>query len=256
MRSPNISPTAAPGVAFNYRYAFRVPDAKIAGIQEEHAAACETLGITRCRITGMQYTLEREDEVRASLSFKLDPMIARKFGKDAIASVAKAQGILVDSQIEGIDAGSNITASQKRSAGISGELDRIEKRLDTGGLKDGERTELQQQAATIRQQLSSETETRREGEASLASTPMTFSYSGGEGIPGFGNGNPFADAWDSAVSSFAMMASFLMLAIGVTLPWLLLILAIVALWRTPPMRLLRNWWSRTAAVTKTEPSES
>ena len=37
---PNVRVSAAPGVAFNYRYAFRVPDAKIAAVQEEHAAAC------------------------------------------------------------------------------------------------------------------------------------------------------------------------------------------------------------------------
>ncbi len=239
--SPNVSPSAAPGVAFNYRYAFRVPDAKIAGVQEEHAAACETLGLSRCRITGMRYTLEDEDEVRAALAFKLDPMIARKFGKDAIASVAKAKGILVDSEIQGVDAGSEITASQRRSADISANLDRIEKRLAAGGIKDRERTELQEQAARMREQLSAETDTRRAGEASLATTPMEFSYSGGEGIPGFGRGNPFADAWDSAVASFATMASFLLLAIGVLLPWLMLGVMLVALWRTPPLRKLRGW---------------
>jgi Domain of unknown function (DUF4349) len=239
--SPNVSPSAAPGVAFNYRYAFRVPDAKIAGVQEEHAAACETLGLSRCRITGMRYTLEDEDEVRASLAFKLDPIIARKFGKDAIASVAKAEGILVDSQIQGVDAGSEITASQRRSADVSANLDRTEKRLAAGGIKDRERTELQEQAARMREQLSAETDTRRAGEASLATTPMEFSYSGGEGIPGFGRGNPFADAWDSAVASFATMASFLMLAIGVLLPWLMLGVLLVALWRTPPLRKLRGW---------------
>jgi hypothetical protein len=80
----------------------------------------------------------------------------------------------------------------------------------------------------------------KNGEASLATTPMEFSYSGGEGIPGFGRGNPFADAWDSAVASFATMASFLLLAIGVLLPWLMLGVLLVALWRTPPLRKLRG----------------
>ncbi len=250
--APNVSPSAAPGVAFNYRYAFRVPDAKIAGVQEEHAAACETLGLSRCRITGMRYTLEDEDEVRASLAFKLDPIIARKFGKDAIASVAKAEGILVDSQIDGVDVGSEISASQRRNADVSSNLDRIEKRLAAGGMKDRERTELQEQAARMREQLSAETDTRRAGEASLATTPMEFSYSGGEGIPGFGRGNPFADAWDSAVSSFATVSSLLLLAIGVLLPWLMLGVLLIALWRTPPMRKLRGWLTVRGDAVKSE----
>src|SRR5687767_9511642 len=44
---PNISVSAAPGVAFNYRYAFRLPNARIAPAQEAHAAMCEKLGIAR-----------------------------------------------------------------------------------------------------------------------------------------------------------------------------------------------------------------
>ncbi len=250
--SPNVSPSAAPGVAFNYRYAFRVPDAQISGVQEEHAAACETLGLSRCRITGMQYTLEDEDEVRASLAFKLDPTIARKFGKDAIASVTKAKGILVDQQVQGVDIGSEISASQRRSADVSSNLDRIEKRLAAGGMKDRERTELQEQAARMREQLSAETDTRRTGEASLATTPMEFSYSGGEGIPGFGRGNPIADAWDSAVSSFAMMASFVLIALGLLAPWLLLGGLLLALLRLTPIRKWRTKFSNSQPPVETE----
>src|SRR4051812_2612282 len=54
---PDIAPRAAPGVAFNYRYAFRLPPKRIAQVQEEHAQACEKLGVARCRITGMLYRL-------------------------------------------------------------------------------------------------------------------------------------------------------------------------------------------------------
>src|SRR4051812_27650401 len=44
---PNVSPSAAPGVAFNYRYAFRLPAARVSQIQEQHARACEQLGVSR-----------------------------------------------------------------------------------------------------------------------------------------------------------------------------------------------------------------
>jgi hypothetical protein len=49
---PAIGPSAAPGVAFNYRYAFRLPGERVSAVQEQHAAACEKLGLDRCRITG------------------------------------------------------------------------------------------------------------------------------------------------------------------------------------------------------------
>lgn len=245
---PNVRVSAAPGVAFNYRYAFRVPDAKIAAVQEEHAAACETLGLSRCRITGMRYSLIDEDEVTASLAFKLDPSIARKFGKEAIASVEKAKGILVDSQIQGVDVGSGISASQRRSSDLQAELSRIEARLKAGGMGDRERTELQEQAQRIRQQLDSERDTRRAGEEQLATTPMEFSYSGGEGIPGFGSGNPFAGAWETAIASFVTMASFLLLLIGGGLPWVLLGALLMWLLRSRLGAGVRRWWQKNTPL--------
>jgi hypothetical protein len=69
---PGIGPSAAPGVAFNYRYAFRLPGERISAVQEQHAAACEKLGLDRCRITGMRYRLLGEEDVEAMLAFKLD----------------------------------------------------------------------------------------------------------------------------------------------------------------------------------------
>jgi hypothetical protein len=247
---PDVNVSAAPGVAFNYRYAFRLSDAKIAAVQEEHAAACETLGLSRFRITGMRYTLVDEDEVQASLLFKLDPVIARKFGKDAITSVTKAEGILVDSAIEGVDAGAKITASQRRSADVAASLSNTEKQLAKSGLNDRERTELQQQASAMRSRLSDESDDRRADQESLATTPMEFNYSGDDGILGFGSGNPFANAAKSAISSFIWMASFVMLAIGVLLPWALLAFLLILLWRSPPLQRVRGWFKRQADLSK------
>jgi len=251
-KAPSISPTAAPGVAFNYRYAFRMPDVQIAGVQEVHAAACETLGISRCRITGLRYRLIDEDQVEGFLSFKLDPMIARKFGKDAISSVEKAEGILVDSEISGRDVGTQITASQRRSSDMRAELKRIERRIAAKGLGDRERSELQEQAERLRDRLSSEKETRRTGEASLATTPMQFSYSSGDGILGLGR-NPLADALETSISSFVTMGSFVIIAIGVILPWLILAILLMLLWRSPLGRGARGWFTKQAELA--EPQE-
>lgn len=241
--APDINITAAPGVAFNYSYKFRVPDARIAGVQETHAAACETLGVSRCRITGMRYRLYDEERVGASLEFKLDPAIARKFGKDAIASVEKAKGILVDSAISGIDAGANIDTSKQRAAAVSSDLKRIESELKGRKLGDRERALLQSQAQRLRQQLDGESNVQRANEESLASTPMSISYNGGKNIPGFENGNPFANAWDNAQGSFIFMTSLVMLAVGVFLPWALLIFILLLIWRSSPMHSLRKKFS-------------
>ncbi|KGB54154.1 hypothetical protein FG91_02404 [Sphingopyxis sp. LC81] len=241
MRSPNIGVSSAPGVAFNYSYAFRLDDNRIAKVQEEHAAACEALGINRCRIAGMTYRLVRENEVEAQLLFKLDPAIARKFGRDALASVEKAEGVLAATRISGEDVGTQISDSQRRSANLNAEIARLEKRLKQGGLGDRERAELQQQIAGMRRQLDGESDTRRTGEAMLATTPMQFDYVGTGGLPGIGYGNPFSDALNMLVHSGSVMLSFLLVVGAAILPWAVLFALLLAIWRTRPLLGARKW---------------
>ncbi len=131
--TPDVGLAAAPGVAFDYSYAFRLEDDRIAKVQSEHAEACEILGTARCRIVDVKYQMVRENEVEAQTQFKLDPGIARKFGADALASVEKAEGVLADATINGEDVGTEIEQSQQRSAGASAEIERLEARLRHAG---------------------------------------------------------------------------------------------------------------------------
>lgn len=236
-----IVPTSAPGVAFNYRYAFRLPNNRIATVQEEHAQACEKLTITKCRITGMRYSLVDGDEVRAYLQFKLSPELARQFGKEGIAAVIKAEGMLVDSEISGNDEGTNINQSRLRTASINDRMKEIERRLASKGLADFERAQLQQQAASLRQQLANEEQNRSNSEEALANTPMSFHYGSGSTIPGFDGSSPLKESWRAAVGSFMMMLGVVLMAVGVSLPWLLLVGLLFALWRSSIMRGLRSW---------------
>src|SRR5690349_6703198 len=91
--APGVDVTSAPGVAFDYRYAFRLPGNRIGAVQEAHAQACEKLGIDKCRITAMRYRLVDQKDVEAMLALRLDPKIARQFGKDATGTVEKADGM-------------------------------------------------------------------------------------------------------------------------------------------------------------------
>jgi hypothetical protein len=239
-RAPNVGVTAAPGVAFRYAYAFRLDDDRIAQVQEQHAAACEALGIARCRITGMRYRLVRDNEVEAQLQFKLDPVIARKFGRDALASVEKAEGVLANAEITGDDVGSRISDSQRRSADLTAEIARVEARLAKGGLGDRERSELQQQLASMRGRLDGERDTRRSGEEQLATTPMAFDYVGTGGLPGIGYGNPFSDALNMLVRSGSLLLSFTLVVGAAVLPWAILFVLLLAAWRSAPLRAARR----------------
>ena len=225
---PNISVSAAPGVAFNYRYAFRLPNARIASAQEAHALMCERLGITRCRITGMRYSLVNERDVTASLELKLDPAIARSFGKNATRVVIDSEGMLVDQQINGIDAGASIERANRGRAELQDELDLVNRELARPGLSSVVRDRLLSEAQSIRLRIAALGEQKKADEESLATTPMAFYYGSGDAIPGFDEATPLGDAVQQAGYILLSTLGFLIVAFAAVLPWLLL--ASLAFW--------------------------
>ncbi|MBL8651531.1 MAG: DUF4349 domain-containing protein [Sphingopyxis sp.] len=247
--TPGVSISSAPGVAFDYSYAFRLDDGLISRVQQDHAEACERLGVARCRIVDVRYQLGDEKRVEAQTQFKLDPGIARRFGADAIASVEKAEGVLADATVAGEDVGSAIDASQVRSAGATAEIERLEARLKAGGLDKSERAEILAQIASLKGQLGDERASRKAGESKIATTTVVFNYVGSGGLPGIGHKNPFADAGETLMLSGGTALSVVLTLGAVALPWALLIGLLVPIWRSNAIVALR----RRAGGTKPAP---
>lgn len=243
-----VAVTAAPGVAFNYRYAFSLPAERISAAQEEHAAACEKLGIARCRITGLRYQLLGENQVEAMLAFKLDPTLARQFGKEGIAAIQKAEGTLVDAEITGTDAGAEITRIATERARAQEDLARIDRELARSGLPASERTELQQQRAEIAQRIETGRTATSEQRESLANTPMTFDYRSGRAIRGFDAGAPLTSSLDLLAASAQATLAFVLGAIAVLGPPALVLLIGLLVWRWLRPRVRRARPAETEAA--------
>ena len=231
---PSVGVSAAPGVAFDYRYAFRLPSERISGVQEQHAQACEKLGLTRCRIIGFRYRLIRDDEIEAMLAFKLDPAIARQFGKSGAEVVDRSEGMLVDAEINGTDAGAAIAQANRTEAELNDELQQVERQLARGGIPAYERARLQSEAQMLRQQIRSNRAGRTANQETLATTPMAFHYGSGELIPGFDTRSPIRAAleqsWDNLIAGVAT----LLLILITLLPWAAL--ALLGWWAARRLR--------------------
>lgn len=222
VRAPGASPSVAPGVAFAYRFNFELADDNVSRAQDRHVTACERLGTARCRVTGLNYEQEKDGPVTASLSFLLDPALARSFARDAVDAVGELDGSLLDSSVGGEDVGTGISASQQASATMGGDVTRLEARLRQPGLSAGERRDISAQIEALRARLRDEEGTRRGGEARLASTPVEFSYRGTTGVAGFDSSRPFASAFAASTDSFGSAAAFLLMLVGLLLPWALM----------------------------------
>lgn len=219
---PDVSPTAAPGVAFNYRYAFRLPAQRISQVQEQHARTCEQLGISRCRITGMRYRVVNERDIQAMLAFKLEPTLARRFGQAGVEAVSRAEGMLVDAEISGTDVGTSIRAAGRSIEEMQEELNRLEARLAAGGLSRDERSRLEYEAQQLRQQIRAIRANQQEQQESLATTPMMFEYGSGDLVPGFDAGPSFRKALEQAGDNFIEGIAILFIIAVTLLPWVAL----------------------------------
>jgi hypothetical protein len=228
---PDVSVTTAPGVAFNYRYAYRLANARIQAAQEAHAQMCEKLTVARCRITGMRYSLVNERDISASLEIKLDPTIARQFGKDATKVVTDAEGMLVDQQITGTDMAPTIENANRGRAELQDDLDRVNRELDRSGLSNVVRDRLLGEAAQLKAQIRALGEQKKSAEDSLATTPMAFYYGSGATVPGFDDERPVQTALRDAGLSFQRALGFLIIAGATLLPWILVLGLLVWLWR-------------------------
>lgn len=226
-----IAIAAAPGVAFAYRYAFRMPADAIAKAQEVHAQACEKLGLARCRIVGMRYRLIGENNIEAMLAFKLDPALARGFGKDGIASVLAAQGKLVDAEITGDDAGATIKRLDVQRSRNDDELRRIDTLLTNAKLPRGEREDLQRRRAALVQSNAAVTDDVADRRESLATTPMVFDYGSGPAVRGFDPSAPLRSAADTAVASVQITLAVLLGALALLGPPGLVVIGALLLWR-------------------------
>ena len=228
MSAPDIGPSAAPGVAFNYRYAFRLRGERVRAVQEQHAQACERLGLARCRITGLRYRLVNEQDVEGMLAFKLDPAIARQFGKAGVEAVERSEGMLVDHEVTGVDAAAAIKAANRTDAQMSDDLRRIEAQLARAGLQSEERARLQSEAQQLRTMIRSNRASREEQQESLATTPMVFQYGSGDLVPGFDTRSPMSHALKQAGNNLVESAATIFLILLTLLPWALL--ALLGFW--------------------------
>jgi hypothetical protein len=237
--APNISPTAAPGVAFNFAYDFNLPDERISATQEAHAAACEKLGPARCRITGISYAVDQHEQVTAELDLN-DPAIARQFGNSAKQSVEANDGTLIQLNIGSSDEGQTIQQAIKQKSDVAGRIAELQQELARTKAGTATHANLLSQIQELQQQASEQGHTIEAGQAALASTPMAFHYYGRGGVPGF-RGNPVRAAWQTFVTTVVWLVQILLQALAVLVPLGILLAIFIALWRTKPFRMFRGW---------------
>jgi hypothetical protein len=217
---PDLDPQLAPGVAFDYRYAFRLEADRIAGMQREHQQLCARYG-SRCRVTGVDYRAANAEDVEATLSFLVDSEMAAQFGRESVRAVEASHGEVTESAVAGTDVGTSHKANTGELEALQAELERVEARLAQRNLRWAERVRLDEQRQTLRQQISALGATTGAQEQAMATTPILFRYGSGAFAPGPGRGPTIGEATVRAADNFLGALKFLLIAFVTISPWAL-----------------------------------
>jgi hypothetical protein len=205
--------------SYDYRYAFRLPGGRIAAVQESHQRGCEQLGPARCRITAMRYKVDDQNHVSAILTVRIDPALARAYGKAASQVVTGANGTLVDADVAGGDAAGR---SDSVIARLNEAQGNAEAQLRNAALPADQRAQIAARLDRIRGAIATISEVDQSAGDSIATTPLIFTYaSGGSmlGVPGNADGS-FDAAGETFMASLAGLANVLA-GVG---PWAILLL--------------------------------
>jgi predicted phage tail protein len=239
--APDIGSSAAPNVAFHYDYRFAVAATAIAAVQEKHAAACEALGLDRCRITGVRYSRAGEDHADGMLELALAPDIARKFGKDATAIIEASRGNLASLDIGGEDQSRTLEISAEAVNAAKMERARLEQQLQHGKLPARVRADIESQLSGQRAAEQQAQGQGRDARALIATTPMRFNYSTNGFLPGLSIDRTTMGALGFAASILNGLLALIVVLVTLAIPIGLILLAI-AHGRTLAIRI----WQRLA----------
>jgi hypothetical protein len=214
------STASGPSNGFDYRYAFRLPGSRIAAVQESHAHGCDQLGPSRCRITAIRYNVDDQNHVEAALTLKLDPTLARAYGKAALGTVTRAGGSMTKADIAGADSGAAAGRSDRVVARLRDSLGNAEAQL-RGSVPNEQRAQLSAKADRLRTAIATIGEVDQGAGTSVATTPVILTYGSGGAVGGLGGSDAtFDTAGQTLLSSLAGLATVLA-GVG---PWLLLLL--------------------------------
>lgn len=212
------APADAASGAFDYRYAYRVSAARIEAVQESHAKGCDQLGPARCRITAVRFNRDDQNNVVATLTLRIDPTLARAFGKQASATVTASGGALISADIAGADSIAAAGRGEAVMARLRAALDNAEAQ---GRAKPGDAA-IVARADRLRAAIATIGELDQGAGTALASTPMILSYASGGSIPGVGAS---ADAsFETAGATFMTSLAGLAVVLAGIGPWALLLI--------------------------------
>jgi hypothetical protein len=201
-RSSVAEAFASTGSGFDYRYAYRLPGDRLKAVLQSNADACDKLGPSRCRILAMRYNVDAANHIRAVLTIRIDPVIARAYGDAVTKAVTGSDGVLVDTEISGAD-----STSAARSASL---VSRLQDQLRSAETQAATDPTARARADKLRNALATIAEIESGQGQSIATAPVLITYESSSAAAGLGTADAnFRNAGATLENSVARVVTVL-----------------------------------------------
>ena len=239
-------PLSQPQLAYSYRYGFRLPSNRVAETQQAHSAACEKLGIARCRVISLSRSGD-EDRQYGELRLSIDAKLARSFAADLGGIVSGKGGEQIDAGITAEDLSKQIVDTDARIRAKTLLADRLTQLLATRGGSVADLVEAERALSQVQEELDQARTWLAEMKGRVAMSDMVIAYSS---TPTASSSllSPVREAISSAGEILGFSVGALIRFLVAALPWLLVLWGAVKLYRKLGGRWPRWRWRRRNAA--------
>ena len=221
---------SVPRIAYTYDYSYRLGRDEIGDVQSKHADYCEKQGQTVCRIINMSQSSGEGDYSYGQLEMQVAADQARSFVGELTEIASDGGGEKINGNVTGEDLSKKIVDTEARLRARTVLRDRLMEVLRSRKGTVAELVEAERGVAQVNEEIDQARSWLEEMKGRVAFSKVTVGYT-----TGTRSGGGFIDPIRSSFSSFGSIIGGTLGAmitfIAFTLPWILLIVAGIWLWR-------------------------
>lgn len=241
-------PVAAPMLAYSYRYGLLLPPGRVREVVGAHEAACVQAGFRQCQVVSSSVTAYGE-EMRAELVMRAAPGWLGPFRQRLAKDVQAADGRVLRSEVDSEDLSRQIVDVEATLRAKTALRDRLQVLLASRPGKLSELLEVERELARVQGELDSIRSQLAVLRGRVATSEITLTYESQSVLAPSGAWRPLADAAGNFIEIVALSLSAMLVFAAWTLPWLLLLAAVLWLFRSRLRRPRWPWGRRKAPPT-------
>jgi hypothetical protein len=217
------TPPGAPMLAYVYGATLEIPSGKVEAVMQAHIGACERAGPKLCQVLGSNVSRSGDDQIYANLNLRAEPKWLATFRGSLDGDANKAGGRITEQSVQSEDLTRAITDTEARLRAQKTLRDRLQQILRERPGKLQELLETERELARVQGEIDSMESMLAVMRERVAMSMMNLNYQTKPTVVSGGTFDPIINAFNDFVGLMAGVVGFMIRAIAVALPVILVL---------------------------------